>query len=130
MNTTHRIALVVGDTTRKYHGINHTFYYNSNLNDADLIEAYKKGSEIIGFDLIQDFNKDQYFHRELADKLLEMGVELGDFDGDSDYYFEDDWTYLDAFIAIARLGNPDLEMKEEVEPATISIGGASLYCAG
>lgn len=134
------VTLIVGDWGGDGHDKTEDYIYNINISYAELIAAYESGVAIIGYDL-KDYCND-YEDREIPIELLQSvynklkELPVGEaweiindivtlseyFDKISVYHSE----YAELYLAIAKIGNPDLTY-QQVTGTTISIGGYGLF---
>jgi hypothetical protein len=63
------IELVVGDWSRDGHNQSESFTFNTNMPASEVAKAYKKGCEIVGFDLSKDIASDYEENRIGWDNL-------------------------------------------------------------
>ena len=134
---TNQVEIVVGDWSGDGHGKTDTTMIKSSLSGTGIWKAYKKGIEIVGFDLTEfgsDY-EDGYLPTEHYEKLLELGctIEVDDYDpkdADEDkpekvpLYSE---SYVDLFLFIVGLGDPEFRYKEADTSDSIHIGGYGLF---
>jgi phosphopantothenoylcysteine synthetase/decarboxylase len=130
----------MGDWSSDGHGKTDNLVIKSNLTVAEINEAYKRGTKIVGFDFCDEVAK-EYEDRRLSNehmKLLvaqgydEKSVERVEYDNDDDDYDGDYslWTdsYPDIWLFIVKLGNPNFKYEEVVDSAQrINIGGYGLF---
>ncbi len=130
MNTL--IRLKYGDCSGDGHKITDTTLIRSNKTTTDLSKAYRKGSEIVGFDFKETVAK-EYEENDLpedkANILQNYGIDLSGFDS----YTEDldDLTlmpeeYVELYLKICQLGDPDF-LYEYTRMNEINIGGYGLF---
>ena len=78
MSITLNINLVIGDWSHDGHGMCETVPAKVNLSIEEIEEAYLKGSEILGFNLIEDFCRNYEDNKvpiDIAKKLIEIGLQ-------------------------------------------------------
>jgi hypothetical protein len=130
MNTLIRIEY--GDCSGDGHKITDTTLIRSNKTTTDLSKAYRKGSEIVGFDFKETVAKefeDNVLPEAMANILQNYGIDLSGFDS----YTEDldDLTlmgeeYVKLYLKICQLGDPDF-LYEYTKMNQINIGGYGLF---
>ena len=109
-------------------------YINSNLTKEELEEAYKIGTNIIGFDFCEDVaaESEDMCMTQRHFKAISKHITLKG--GWEDYYQQSENSTIDLdtnsfcriFLKIAKLGNPEFDYKF-VEIDTIEIGGYGLH---
>jgi len=142
------ISLVLGDPSDDGHGKTDTFVIKSNLDQKDIEAAYKKGSEKLGFNLINEVceeYEDSLLPKDKIDILVKNGFTIDNLMSSSDYdredaeeAFEDDESsgfninseyFANTYLFIVKLGNKDFQyemLKGKLNP-TIDIGGYGLF---
>lgn len=109
------IQLITGDESGDGHGMVETVIIESNLNRDELVDAYRKGCAIIGFDFAaeccsesEDNEISDEHHEKLAAHISEDFLKL-------------DWMTTDYFVQIyleiCRLGDPTLVCRESGLPS-------------
>jgi len=130
----HTINLVLGDYSHDGHSRTDTVTIISNLEKKDVVKAYKKGCEKVGFNLTDDVcadYEDMAMPAEIAEKLKAAGIDPNDFVEVLDENLSFDYNggaFAELWLRIAQLGNPDFKYKvTEDESPNINIGGYGLY---
>ncbi len=131
-----QVKLIVGDWSHDGHEKTKVFFVNVKgvKKEDNLLEAYNKGTELVGFDLTNevcdDYKNDVLLH-EYAAKLVELGLQ--DFilatpeeDEYENGYSLDPDTFADIYMFICKLGNPGLKY-EILDPPELHIGGYGLF---
>lgn len=131
-----KITLEVGDWSNDGHSQSDTFTVESSLDAKALKKAYAKGTKKIGFDLSADVCKkyeDSQIPMRCWDKLIAL-----EFDDKNRECIIDAWDsgvyvtqelFVDMWIFICQLGNPDLKIEICHNGEWIEIGGYGLfYC--
>lgn len=109
----YKFSYTVGDYSNDGHGKTDTFALSSSHDKDDLLDAFNRGVEIIGFD-IRDYAEDyedSTIEVNAAKAFIELGVEI---DGDDEEFYLDPHTIFDAIIATIKVGNPEIKI-EKVE---------------
>ena len=134
------IKIRTGDTSHDGHGLFRLTLYDISCSRSELHQFYKKGCEIVGFDLYRDVASDyEDSHIEGANlqSLIRAGYpvdELEDYDEEEDEEEQTAWLNHDAFVRIylfiAKLGAGDhifscQKILQEAEHH--DIGGYGLY---
>ncbi len=145
---THLIFIQIGDYYDDGHGKYATELYQSNKDVQEIKEAYKKGSLIIGTNMIKSFCKkyeddgipisfiSDIFKK--AGKLLDfdnfyfseyIGFEEIDFSSEETqqgmfYLVPEDWAGL--YRVICLLGDPELTLKK-VKTKQVDVGGYGMF---
>lgn len=125
------IRIVVGDWLNGGHGQTETFIIESNLNHHQIIEAYRKGSNVVGFNLVNDIatkHNDCRFEVELIEKLKNNNIYI-DFEYPVTYghvVYLSSYEFIEIYLAIVKLGNNDFTYKI-IEVPNINIGGYGLF---
>jgi hypothetical protein len=129
------ISLVLGDWSGDGHEKTETIVLRSNLTNKQIEDAYKKGTNKVGFDFIRTIAneyEDNVISAEKLDALIELGLKdfdrIGD-DTDEDDYNLDTDSFADIYLFIVKLGNEDFEYKILVGESNpeIRIGGYGLF---
>ncbi len=119
----HTIRLVRGDPSGDGHGRTSTHSFRSSLTPDEVRQAYRKGVGIVGFDLIQEEINTNGNRFKLKPEYREAMKTHG-YVSDVDVDWIDSETYIDIYLWIAKLGNPNLEVQWFTEPRyDIDIGG-------
>lgn len=115
------IRIVRGDSSGDGHGRTSTIFYLSSLTAREVCAAYHKGTNILGFDLIQEEGNSGYRYKlkpECQEAMKAHGY-TGEFETRIDYE-----TYSEIYFWIVKLGNPNFEVKWISEPDDkVEIGG-------
>ena len=126
------VKLVIGDWSGDGHCQSATVIIDSNFSKLDIEKSYIKGSQIIGFDLIEDVceeYEDSLIPHEVIVKCKIQGMKLEDFfdEYDEEYNFRD-WTdgFAKLYLFIVKLGDPDFRYTE-TKLETVNIGGYGLF---
>lgn len=127
----HRICLEVGDRYDDGHGKWDQFRFESNFDSTQIATAYRKGCEILGFDLINDYCQDYEDNLIPAtehQKLIKNGIDFFDrhsADGDG---LAGPKAWANTYMAIAKLGDRNLEyISLNKSDFVIDIEGYGLY---
>ena len=134
----HRITMIIGDWSGDGHRETETEVWLANKDLAAVEEAYEKGSKILGVDIIKtvcvDY-EDSSIETELFWKIANLCPDFGeewDLEGEppSEENAErpvdsHEWPYL--VMAVAKIGDPDLEVAEAPHESTWKVGGYGLY---
>lgn len=133
------IVLAVGDWSGDGHGKADNFVFKTNLTSKEIKEAYKKGVEICGVDITnqcQDY-EDSTVTKNVWNNLLKYELiskyHLKEVENEPSWSTIKHNTYLNPeeyvniWLGIAKLGNPDLEFERSGPENTIPIGGYGLY---
>jgi hypothetical protein len=128
-----RIKLVIGDWSCDGHEKSDDYYIESNLSKKEIEKAYKKGTKLLGFDFseeIAECYEDSTLPKDKWEKFKELGY-TGGFDSEdqADENGVNIWLeeFLDLYLFIIQLGNPDFKYELVEEEDTIHIGGYGLY---
>jgi hypothetical protein len=132
---TNTIDLVIGDWSDDGHGETETVTIKSNFNSVWMGRAYEQASVILGFCFVTDVAYEYetpYISMELITKLREVLEEPNLLDGDIDPEAEcigiEVDEYLDIYLKIIKLGEPDFKYKVlGQENEVINIGGYGLF---
>jgi hypothetical protein len=126
MSEMHRIKLVVGDYSCDGHGRSEDFYILSNLAHKELTSAFYKGEEIIGISFYDQLS--EYDTRHLDQHTIDKMAMYFDVYGiDADYWIQPH-EYVDYWLQIAKVGNPDLKFDyDDGSEPIIEIGGYGLF---
>lgn len=142
MSLPHIIELVVGDFSGDGHDRKRKQLYRSNLTCTEVERAYKKGCEIVGFELDKESeyrgSESCKLEQEPIQALIANGVDMSaflriqGFDPNT-YKLEHDVYhhltiegYLFLWLSIAKIGNTTLAW-QEFEPNCIDVGGYNLF---
>lgn len=121
-------TLVVGDSSGDGHEKTENFLITSNFNEAQILDAYRLGVDIIKFDIMEN-NKD-YQDRSICsedvDKLKSVGFVFSNLDKWGVYYYIDPEIFVEIFIFIVSVGDPSFEY-EYLPYNNIEIGGYGLF---
>jgi hypothetical protein len=129
------IDLVMGDWSDDGHGETEQVTIKSNFNKIWIDRAYESASDILGFCFINEVAKnyeEPYIDNELIIKLREVLEEPNLLDGVIDEHAEcigiDSYEYLDIYLKIIKLGDPDFKYKIIGDNnEQINIGGYGLF---
>lgn len=128
-----RIELVVGDWSKDGNGISETFLFEVNLNKEQIYKAYKKGSKVLGYDLIETtcrYYEESYISEACwNDFLSRTKTKLNDYTIDEPY--EDNVTicpetWAQMYWAVCKLGNESLTYEKVENDGRITINGYGL----
>lgn len=139
----HVTTLVVGDWSGDGHDKKDATVIRANLDSKQIMKAYKKASEKLGFNFIDDVAadyEDRILSRDRLKTLLDNGLDLEVLGGDYEIKeakecLEDEdsegvslWidSYRDIFLFIVKLGNDSFEW-EESHGDSLNIGGYGLF---
>ena len=136
---TRNITLVVGDWSGDGHGQTHNVIISTNLTVAEIVKAYVKGKETLGFDL-EDFcseYEDSILPQRVADEIVKLSGlpfkegELDDDDMDMEdltepHYFMDTDLYARLWCGVVKIGNPAFQF-QFITGEEIHIGGYGLF---
>lgn len=122
-----KVKLIVGDYSGDGHEKTYTRVIESNLTSDQMIEAYKAACVIIGMDFCQDvcseYEEMEPDEEEIA-TLAQVGISL---DVDEFGWLSPE-GFLDAYLQIVKLGNPNFIYGLVPEPKHfIPIGGYGLF---
>jgi hypothetical protein len=133
-----RIELIIGDWSGDGHERTDKFIIDSNLNKNEIVEAYERGVDIIGFDLSTDVCDDYEDHYMPLDKYATL-TRLGfiyprEYDGDA-INIEGDAVYMHSelfayiYLFFVKKGNDqfDFSMIKFTTENSIPIGGYGLF---
>jgi len=97
-----------------------------NLSKTDLQDAYKSGSQQCDFDLKAKTQEHCTLPKEDIERLKKEGVNIDDikWEEDEESYLLDSKSVCQLWLAIAKLGNPQL--KWDFEKIDIFVGGEAL----
>ena len=129
------IRLVVGDWSGDGHNITDTSFMKSNLTYIEISSAYRKGSEILGFNLKEDCcheYEDSLLLGEHIFALRANGIDIK-FDGRHEDPMEDEEEgvrlmseeFVEIYLEICKLGNPDFKY-EIFRINDVNVGGYGL----
>lgn len=130
MNT--MIQIMVGDMSGDGHNITETTSIKSNKSYDDVREAYKKGCEIVGFDLTETVCKeyeDSHLDEDKAIALQNAGfdlTDLQDFDDDLEDINLIAEDFLTLYLNICQIGDPSFQY-EYASMRQLKIGGYGLF---
>lgn len=130
----HKIQLILGDPSGDGHKEHSNLYIQSNLSRKQILNAYEKGTKIVGFNFSEEIAsewEDDTIEEEKLKKLRELGfkVELSNEEFCRDRNEEvnlGDEDFAEMYLFIAKLGNPKFEYEFVVSDA-ITIGGYGLF---
>ena len=129
----YRVSLITGDFGRDGHEQSDTFYIDSNLSMDEIKEAYEKGVEIIGFDLVTDEcaeYDDNEIDKENYKKLVDHGFKYSDIDEEEEepeLDFVNPEFFANMYLFFVKTGNTDFVFDMIDSDSTIDIGGYGLY---
>lgn len=128
-----RIELVVGDWSKDGHGISETFLFEVNLNKEQIYKAYKKGSKILGYDLIEtkcrgyeESSVTELWWKEFLEATKTKDEDYtvdGAYNGNISIYPE---TWAQMYWAVCKLGDESLTYEEVENDGRIEINGYGL----
>lgn len=126
----HLLKVILGDWSDDGHGKTKTFIIECNLSEQDLNRAYRAGVEIIGFDFKEEVASDYddaTINRGLLKILRSKGVKISfeDYDPDDYEICIDPDDYLEMYMGVCKLGNPNLNYQVRSLPE-IRAGGYGL----
>ena len=103
----HRYVYTLGDWSGDGHEKTEVFTLESSHESSELLNAYRKGVEIIGYDILEYAQEYEDFEIDpiAAESFEKLGVE---FDMDGDVYYLHHEIMLDAFIATIKQGDPTI----------------------
>lgn len=125
------ITLVVGDWSGDGHDKTENIFIKCNRSIDEVNEAYKAGTKIVGFDLVDSLCEEYEDRRipiEAVTSLQDNGIEI-DWDDEVDpdvgvnIYHEE---FVEIYLAIVKLGDPDFKYERQ-SPPVINIGGYGLF---
>jgi hypothetical protein len=129
------VNLILGDSGGDGHCKKSMTSIMSNCDKQEIKLAYKKGTELVGFDftaqVCSDFG-DNKISIEYYNKLVELGLPNESYHNDSDEIEEEDsislWldNFTEIYLFIVKLGNPDFDY-EFLQNSDIDIGGYGLF---
>ena len=126
------VTLTVGDWSNDGHGMTDVVAVESNKNIESILAAYKKGTEIVGFELHEQCRayEDNSFPMKHYEKLMDLEVDLeleeeAEPDSSSIGLISGD-DFAAIYIAICKLGDPEIQM-DVVQLRNINIGGYGLF---
>ena len=125
------IELKLGDWSHDGHGITESIYISSNISASKLRKAYKFGVKIAGFnfsEIVAQGYEDNKIKKNHAEKLFSLGFDRKslDYDKTDDVYYVSADSFVDIWLFICKLGDPNFEFKIK-EQKTINIGGYGLF---
>jgi hypothetical protein len=126
--SSYTIKLIVGDWSNDGHNMSDEIVIFSNIDGNQIRDAFKLGTEVIGFDLTNECS-DYEQHQLSAKALACINDQFGDryrLDIDEDGGVSVT-THVDLYLAIAKLGNAEFEWQLQHYSATIDIGGYGLF---
>jgi hypothetical protein len=130
------IRLTVGDWSKDGHGMTSSFNVDTDMTTAEFLECYKRGVELVGFDLTEFC--DEYEDCTLSVRHIKTlegfgcKVAVDDYDPEEkDIDLDDDVSlcdesYAELYVFIANLGSP-LPLTIVTDDNEVSIGGYGLY---
>jgi hypothetical protein len=128
----HTITLVVGDWSFDGHNRTHNFAIKSNLDVDAVSAAFEMGEEKLGVkfqETVAAEFEDNVLPRDVIEKLENHGFVLADVVGDCEDEEQvtiDSDVYVDIWLFIAKLGNPDFRYELTSHPS-INVGGYGLF---
>ena len=130
----HTITLVMGDPWNDGHGRHRSLIIESNLHSRQILDAYKAGCEILGFDIqaeIAHNYEDSCLGERFAKRFQELGLDWN-WEGDEPIGLDTD-AYAELWLFAVKLGCKQTFgydfMYTEVHPHTIEIDGYGLFYA-
>ena len=138
MSLGYTIDLIVGDWSDDGHGNTETFTIQSNLLQGALLDAYRKGCEIAGFDITKFCNhwEKKYLPANVYTRLVELGLDVENMEmyehDDSDdsgrkkkySVWREDFATI--YLFLAQLGDPSFRF-DRIHTSSIHIGGYALF---
>lgn len=124
----HQIALIVGDYSFDGHCRRDTVVVSSSLPKDQLLAAYKRGCEVVGFDLTKDVCSeydDSTIPKYALQKLAKVGYSV-EFAGEDGADYVSSQTFADVWLFIATKGDPSL-VTTIIDPPSLNIGGYGLF---
>ncbi|MBL6991799.1 MAG: hypothetical protein ISR65_18600 [Bacteriovoracaceae bacterium] len=132
----YEIELQMGDTSCDGHCLKEIKILKSNLSTKQIRKAYQDATNILGFDFINvvavDY-EDSTIKRNMLKKLKDHGITVNiedlEYVGPTDDPGINPEEYLELYVQIIKLGNPDFQYKL-TNPSwenTIDIGGYGLF---
>lgn len=124
------IELEVGDWSNDGHNQSNVISIRSNLSPQQVSESYSTGCLKVGFNFIEDYcveYEDQQIPKKVLESIPNFDCEVQQVDSyDDDNYsmYHDSW--VNVYLLICKLGNPDFEY-ELIKGERIPIGGYGLY---
>lgn len=120
VNMEHNLMFTLGDPSADGHGHTAEYHLTSNYSASEISEAYRKTTELLSFDLVEDigneFEGDYWVPSEYAEELVKLGIiEEDDLEeGGRTYgppagsYYLDTDSFGDLYFKIAQYSLPDL----------------------
>lgn len=130
------VHLLLGDLWNDGHGKSHSIVIETNLTTDQILESYKKGCEVLGFDVQKEIAA-EYGDNKLREKYSQRFEELGlawvwHVEGDEDGPIDLDCdAYAELWLFAARLGAPKAIgcafVYNVITPDAVHIGGYGLF---
>lgn len=126
------VEITVGDWTGDGHGLDDHYFYDINLDsDQKLREAHNKGSNLLNINLDKfcKYDQDPYFPCKIYDELVALGLpNKCIYSNHNDAIRMTPSIYVEAYMLIAKSGNPLLEYKKITSfGEVIHLDGYGLY---
>ena len=122
----HTIRVVMGDPSGDGHGRTSSDLIESSLNRSEIQDAYRAGSKILGFDLVE-LEKNRRDRRLLSDENVAALVANGyEYEIEKGEVWKHEYGFL--FLWIAKLGNPSFVYEFcRVAVPQLEIGGYDYF---
>lgn len=121
----YEFMVTVGDWSRDGHNQFDTYVVYSNKPQEKVMEAYSKGCEKLGFDLIKEYCC-EYEDNKIPEEIYEHFKHIVDIDEFRGKYTVWSETWADMVLHVAKLGDPELDVNIK-ELNSWKIGGYGLY---
>jgi hypothetical protein len=127
----HTVNIVVGDWSHDGHSMTETYTIESNLTGDEIEAAYKKGTEKLGFDLVEDCcaeYEDNQVSLEQIKMLEASGFDISKFDKDKNGNYCGIWhdLFVELYLHVIKLGDDSFKW-DWTESEDINIGGYGLF---
>lgn len=133
MDMNHIVQIEIGDSSGDGHDKRELFTFSCTHSAFDVREAFRRGSEIVGFNLTEycEAYEDNSVPQEVFEKLKEHGAISSWLANDIEEYnngepYLDQETYVKSYMIIAQKGLPELRYSMRRSPA-IKAGGYGLF---
>lgn len=132
MNLNHIVQIEVGDSGGDGHGKHETFTYSCTHDSFEVKQAFKKGTDILGFDITKycDDYEDNSIPQDVYEKLVELNAIpewlISYVDEFEEEPYVDAETYANIYMLTAQKGLPELRYTMRRNPA-IKAGGYGLF---
>lgn len=128
------VTLTIGDWANDGHGRTHRVNIRTNLSKPAIETAYKKGTQLLGFDFQEEVARgyeDNELPAEYYQRLVLAGLPVEDIFGpdsveDENRYLDYD-TYWLIWVFIVKLGDPSFRWKQVMQGSDIKIRGYGLF---